>query len=126
MQVERRNHVRLLLKDNSFAALGSDYTKVGKITNISRGGLAFEYIAGESDGWNYFQVDIFMTGHVFHMYDVPCRLIYDIDIHVPHVKDSYVRILTTKRCGIRFGELREDDQNQLELFLESYTTCLAN
>jgi hypothetical protein len=125
MRNDRRDHVRLSLQVNSFAALGSDYAKVGNIKNISRGGLAFEYIAGESDSWHPFQVDIFMTGHVFHMYDVPCRLIYNIDIYVPHVKNRYAKILTIKRCGIQFEELSEDDQFQLTLFLESYTTWPA-
>jgi hypothetical protein len=66
-----------------------------------------------------------MTGDVFHIYDVPCKLIYDIDIQVPHVKNNYVKILTTRRCGVQFGELNEEDRFQLELFLEAHIIGFA-
>ena len=121
MKVERREHERLLLKDSSFAALGSNYARVGKIKNISRGGLAFEYIAGESGSRDSSQVDIFMTGDVFHMHHVPCRLVYEIDVRIPNVHDQYVKILTTKRCGLAFAELSEADRAKLEFFIEAHT-----
>lgn len=122
MSVERRDHLRLPPQSNSFAALGSDYSRVGKIKNISRGGLAFEYIAGESDSRDSSQVDVFMTGDVFHIYSVPCKLIYEIDIHIPQINNKYAKILTVRRCGLKFGDLTEDNLTQLELFLESYAT----
>jgi hypothetical protein len=125
MKLERRRHSRLLPKETTFAALGRKYTRVGKIKDISIGGLSFEYIVGEDTKQQPSQVDIFMTGDVFHIYDVPCKLIYDIDIQVPHVKNNYVKILTTRRCGVQFGELNEEDRFQLELFLEAHIIGFA-
>jgi hypothetical protein len=121
MTVERRNNIRYLPNENTFAALGIRFTKVGKVKDISRGGLSIEYIAGENTVHVPTHVDVFMTGHVFHLYNVPCELIYDIEVHVPHVNNRYVKILTTKRCGVQFSELNEDDEAQLALFLEAYT-----
>ncbi|UCG08781.1 MAG: PilZ domain-containing protein [Desulfobacterales bacterium] len=126
MIIERRRYSRLSPYENAFAALGSNYSKVGKIKNISRGGLAFEYIAGEANNLHFSQVDIFLAGHTFYLYNFPCRMVYDIEVHVPHVSDKYIRLLTTKRCGIQFGALAKDDKAQLTFFLEAYTDSWAS
>ena len=125
MKTERRHLQRFLAKENAFAAVGRKYSKVGRIKDISFGGLAMEYIVGEDSHNNSSKVDIFLTGNVFHLYNVPCRLVYDIEIHVPHVNNKYVKILTTKRCGLQFKEFTEDDMEQLKLFLETHTTNSA-
>ena len=125
MIVEQRRHIRSLPHENTFAVIGRKFTKVGKVKDICMGGLAIEYIAGENSNQEAGRVDVFMTGHVFHLYNVPCEMIYDIEIHVPRVNNKYVKILTTKRCGVKFGELNEDEQAQLELFIESHTTALT-
>jgi hypothetical protein len=122
MQIERRKYARYLPQENAFAALGRNYTRVGKIKDIALGGLAFEYIVGEAAKEDVLKADIFLVGNVFHLHDIPCKIIYDFEVHVPHVNSSYVKILTTKRCGLKFNELNKDEYVQLKLFLESYST----
>ena len=119
MMVERRKHTRLLLKDNAFAALGKNYSKVGKIKNVSKGGLAFEYIVGEEDEEISCQVDIFLIGQVFHLYNLPCRPVYDDVVHVLNVNHQYVKALTTKCCGLEFRELNEDELSQLNILFQT-------
>ena len=125
MKIEQRKYARFLPPAQAFAALGSKYTKVGKVKNISLGGLAFEYITGEEKDGNFSQVDIFLVGDVFHLYNVPCKMVYDIQIHVPHVNNTFIKKLTTKRCGIKFDELSKDAIIQLELFLEAHTQGIS-
>ena len=125
MKTERRKHDRLLPLDDTFAALGRDYAKVGKIKNISHGGLAVEYITGEQNSMISSQVDIFLPGKVFNLYNVPCCLIYDIDVHIPHVDSQYLKLLTTKQCGVKFEKLSVDDLSQLHIFIESHTAKSA-
>ena len=120
--VERRKYSRFLPQINSFAALGRNYTRVGRIKNIALGGLAFEYIVGEAVNEDATETDIFMVGNVFHIHNIPCQIIYDVEVHVPHVNNSDVKILTTKRCGLQFGKLSKSQSELLELFLENYTT----
>ena len=122
MDRERRKHSRILSKVNAFAALGCSYSKVGKIKNISRGGLAVEYIAGDQDSQNSSQVDIFLPGKVINLYNVPCCLIYDIDVHIPHVNSRYLKMLITKQCGLKFVGLTDDNLSQLNIFLASHTS----
>jgi len=124
MLVERRKHVRYIPHKNAFAALGREYARVGKIKNIAPGGLSFEYIVGDVPKKDATELDIFLVGNVFHLHNIPCRIIYDIDVHVPHGNNGYVKILTTKRYGLRFRRLNQDDEMQLKIFIENYTAKL--
>ena len=118
MRSEQRIHNRFTPKANAFAALGRKYTKVGKIKDISIDGLAFEYIAGEGFNKDESQLDIFLVRTEFHLYRVPCRVIYNIDIHVPKINNSLVEMYTTKRCGVQFRELNKDLKMLLDFFLK--------
>lgn len=121
MAIERRKYSRFLPQENAFAALGRKYTRVGKISDISLGGLAFEYIVGEENHQGATEVDIFLVGDVFHLYNVPCKMVYDIEVHVPHVNNKFIKILTTKKCAVKFDYLAKDDKAQLELFIQTHT-----
>ena len=44
MRSEKRKYVRFIAQKDAYAALGTYFTKVGKLIDISIGGLAFEYI----------------------------------------------------------------------------------
>jgi hypothetical protein len=121
MRSEQRIHNRFTPKANAFAALGRKYTKVGKIKDISIDGLAFEYIAGEGFNQDESHLDIFLVGTEFHLYRVPCRVIYNIDIYVPKINNSLIEMYTTKRCGVQFKELSKDVKLLLDFFLKYHT-----
>ena len=121
MVIERRKYARYLPQKNAFAALGRNYSRVGKIQNIALGGLAFEYIVGEASRKDATEADIFLVGNVFHLHNIPCQIVYDFEVHVPHVNNGYVKILTTKRCGVKFDVLSENKATQLSVFLETHT-----
>ena len=125
MRFERRRYDRYLSRKNAFAALGSKYNRIGKIIDISLSGLSFQYILGENSCSNSLHVDIFLVGNLYHLYNVPCEMIYDIQIHVPHVNSRLIKMLTIKRCGVQFRELSDYDLTQLKLFIEGYTIKLA-
>ena len=124
MLVERRKYARFMPQANAFAALGRQYTRVGKIKNIALGGLAFEYIVGDALKEEASKADIFLVGNVFHLHNIPCRIIYDVEVHIPHVNNSYVKILTTKRCGLQFESLKRETKTQLKLFIQTYSDGL--
>lgn len=119
--IDKREFERFSPRGNAYAAYGRQYTKVGRIKDICLGGLAFEYISEMNSDRDSSQIDIYMVGDVFHMYNIPCQVIYDIPnpFHPENVES--IKVLPTKRCGIRFGTLAEDDVVQLKLFLKSHT-----
>ncbi|MDY6838110.1 MAG: PilZ domain-containing protein [Thermodesulfobacteriota bacterium] len=124
--MEKRKHIRLLAQDNAFAALGSRFTRVGRVKNISTGGLAFEYITnGESDE-DHSQLDVFVSGKDFHLPKVPCKVIYDIPVQRSDVHRIFFQPFLTKQCGVEFKELPEDKSAQLSHFLDTHTVGVAS
>jgi len=125
MKLERRRHSRFLPQENIFAAIGGEVVKVGIVKDISPNGMAIEYIAGENSVSNPTQVDIFLPGNGYYLYNLPCAIKYEIEVCVPHVRHKYQKILTSKRCGIEYGMLEERDMEQLKLFIRTHTKVIA-
>ena len=69
--MEKRKYERFSPQGNAFAALGHRYTKVGRIKDISMGGVAFEHISMGGKDRDFSRIDIFLMGDVFHLYNIP-------------------------------------------------------
>ena len=121
MRSEQRKHDRFIPKENAFAALGPKYARVGKIKDISSGGLAFEYITEEEFNEDLSEIDIFLVGTEFHLYKVPWKMIYNIDLHIPQTNNRLIKIFTTKRCGVQFEKLTRDLTALIHFFLKYHT-----
>ena len=121
MTIERRKYVRFLVKDSSFAALRNGFNKVGKIDYISINGLGFSFLSEitQVDSTDHHtQVDIFSSENGLHLFNVPCRIVYEIPDTTPDEGFPVQR----SRCGLQFGELTRSQLEQIELFIENYTT----
>jgi hypothetical protein len=117
--------VRFPAKNNSFAALRNGFKKVGKIDDISIKGLGFSYLSEitEVDTAGHFsQVDIFISGNRFHLSNVPCMIVYE----TPDTIFNKSFLVQMSRCGLQFGELNRSQLEQLELFIENYTTGILD
>jgi hypothetical protein len=122
MRSEKRKHDRFIPKENAFAALGPKFIEVGKIKDICLGGLAFEYIAIEAYNEAISEIDIFLVGVEFHLYKMPCMVIYNIDIAAPYLNNKFHTLFIAKRCGVKFEKLSNDLKALLRYFLKFYTT----
>lgn len=120
---ERRRHSRSPVHANAYAAIGRGFTKVGRIRDISEGGLAFDYIVGEGAPGSARWVDLFTAESALHLRGIPCRIVYEIDIEVPRVAKPVAAMLTKRRCGIRFEETPEDHRQSIRLFIQY---CASN
>ncbi len=58
---ENRRHVRFKVPESVCVALNNGKTVVGRVRNISLGGLAFEYIANEKQLNDASEMDIFIS-----------------------------------------------------------------
>ena len=126
MVAERRKYVRFLAQSNTYAALGSSFTKTGKIRDISMGGLAFEYYSDTEELNQYDStVTIFITVNNFYLENIPCRMISDL----PKCGSNKTPVLNfdyrVKRCGLQFMTISEDQRQRLEYFLNSHTRGIA-
>ena len=121
MKKNQRAHKRRVPTGNVYAALGHDYERVGKCINLSPGGLALEYISEKNGSGNFFQIDIFKVGEVFHLHNLPCKIVYDIQLPPARSGIESLKHSRNRRCGVKFDTMTEEDNVRLELFLESHT-----
>lgn len=119
LKSEKRRHVRFKAPENLFAALGNPVQKVGKVKDISMGGLSFEYIAGEKEDVSVSHIDIFLSGNGFYLSKVPCKAVYDIPQKAPPFGDHEYSSIDVNRCGVGFENLTEEINRQLVNFSAS-------
>lgn len=119
VEAEQRKFTRLLPQDLTFAVLRPDFTMLGKVKDISEGGLAFQYISHERRNRGSSEIDILVPGDSFYLPRVPSKIIYDIEI-----VEEYQSV-ERRRCGLQFGALTKEQAAKLDFFLENYTTGTA-
>ncbi|MBI5577882.1 MAG: PilZ domain-containing protein [Deltaproteobacteria bacterium] len=118
---ERRRHIRFFPNQDAFAALGSEYSKVGKIVNISKGGLVFEYTAFRDTKEENVSVEIFLTTGEVHIYHVPCQVIHDEGIDCDSMQERNLKLWSSRLCNIQFTGMTKDQEREIELFISTYT-----
>ena len=104
INTERRQFRRYSTEDTVFAVLRPDLQKLGKIKNISKGGLSFEYIADQNDkssvgSESLGEIDIFISRSGFFLRRIPCKIIHDGDVVPDH---WIITSIPMRRCGIQF------------------------
>ncbi|MCJ7616040.1 MAG: hypothetical protein MUO43_05835 [Desulfobacterales bacterium] len=129
MNIDKRKYNRFLAQDDAFAALG--FSAVGKVKDISMGGLAFGYIdfsensdqiSSHRDAFEPLRLSILLSKNNFYLSDVPCKIIYDINALVSDSSQNFITSLNHRFCGVKFGTLSEDITAKLELFLNKHAT----
>jgi hypothetical protein len=120
MESEQRKCKRFLVRDNVFAALRNGFKKVGKIDDISLTGLGFSYLKNRGDMRPHdheYQVDIFLPQNGFHLFNIPCRAVYE-KTSVTIVEGAPVKL---SRCGLHFGKLSKMQLSLLEFIITRCT-----
>ncbi len=121
MGTEQRKTIRFLLQDNVIVALRGKFTKVGRVKDISMGGLAFEHIGEENQNSETSRRDILLWVNGFSLSKLSGRIVYDVPLATPNEYQELFIHLITRRCGVQFEKLSEDQALQLDLFLKTYT-----
>jgi hypothetical protein len=86
--------------------------KVGKIVDISRGGLAFRYVDDRERLKEEFELDMYFRDNDFRMEYVPVKTIWDRGS--PRELSFTTR---TRLRGVQFGKLTQTQFSELERFL---------
>ena len=126
MEPEQRKNVRFLADDSAIIALRNRFTKIGKLKDISIGGLSFEHIYDEDMSQEPFGKDIFLlVENEFQLSKLPCKVVYDIPVDMPNEFQGFNIRLVTRRCGVQFEGLLGDQVTQLDCFIKAYTKGAA-
>lgn len=113
---ENRRFKRFQAPQNAFALLRGPDGKLGQIIDISRGGLAFRYVANGGQTSKSVQLDIFLANNGFRLEKVSFRTVSDFEI----IKQGPFNSLIMRRCGVQFDELNQNHASRLKYFIENY------
>ena len=119
-KTEKRKFARYITRPEIFAALGKSFSRVGRVKDVSLGGVAFEYIAEEQNEDDLSSIDIFATGNGLHLSRIPCRKIYEVSVKDTTEVSSLSSELRTKRCGVEFDDLTKSELSQVKHLIETY------
>jgi hypothetical protein len=135
-RVEHRYHQRFQIKEDAFALIRSISTgpldiqgkslgciacavfnarpaRLGKIDNISMGGLVFQHVAGKTQLNETFVLDILLAGCRFYLADMHFEI--KADIALP--EDIPGRSFEMRRVRLQFQKLSANQQARLAEFL---------
>jgi len=117
-RIDRRTHKRFKVREESFAFIENDSKILCKIKNISKGGVSLVTIANAEHIPELFDTDIFVTGRVFYLKDVPSKKVSESYLDTKSLFSTFVK----SRVGIEFGDLDNEQASKLEVFLKNHAT----
>jgi len=116
--IEKRKDKRFKVKDITFALIESSYSKeMGKIVNISRGGLAFNYFTGKDRIKKSDKLDIIMADNDLRIKNMPCKTVSDFEIP----DKFYFSSIKMRRHCIQFRKLEISQISELDYFIRNHT-----
>lgn len=113
---ERRRHQRYTACEGAFAAISPNSYKLGPIVNISRGGVAFQYISSESQSnlnGIHEETHIFLSSKGHFVRNIPFKQISDF----PIPNDNPYSTLKMRQCTIQFNNMTTDQIINLDNYI---------
>jgi hypothetical protein len=116
--VERRKHKRFTVPKNkhAFVALRPSDNGMGRLIDISMGGLTFDYITTQSPSVKATELDIFLATSGFRLFEMPIRSVWSLNTY-----DIPSTPLHKRRIGVEFGDLTSFQRSQIEHFIKNHT-----
>ncbi len=121
---EQRQYERLEPSEGSaFVVFRPEFSKIGPINDISRGGLGFTYLSRADNEVPAAEtpniIDIIASNNTFYLSNIPCSLVYDAEAD----KDQFTLLpdSVNQLSGLKFDQLTEEQEKQINLFLEKHT-----
>lgn len=118
MEDERRKFARFSFKNNEIQIFSDDLILFGKLRDLSKGGLSFQYtpITGQRLPTNSINI-LPKDKDEFNLYHIDCRTVYDM---IFFEKDQNFTGYQRRQCGVNFCFLREEQGDVLKFLLNHY------
>ena len=113
---EQRKDKRFQLKKCAFAIPRARTRKLWQIMDISKGGLAFQYVVNGERVYDSPDLDIAYSKASFYLEKMPFKAVSDLEIE-NGIRWSSLKV---RRCGVQFGELTDNQVSLLEDFIQNY------
>jgi c-di-GMP-binding flagellar brake protein YcgR len=111
---DRRRFHRFGMKNAVFITFRPEFDMIGKLTDISAGGLAFEYNSFEDrEKSDVVEIALFSHPKDYSLPKAVCRVVYDREVEGCYSFKGF----QTRRCGLEFCELNSDQMLQLDMLM---------
>ena len=114
---ERRHYKRYQVQNGIVAFPMSASVIIGTIIDISRGGLAVRYASETQKVTDNIDIDILLADQNYYMTKIPIHTVTDFEL----INTAPFSLTNQRRCGVQFGELSSNQENQLEDILLNHT-----
>jgi c-di-GMP-binding flagellar brake protein YcgR len=113
---ERRKQKRFQGPKGLFVGVGPENTKVGRVSDLSIGGLGFSYVGTEEPSKGSY-LDLFFTDQDFYLSRLRFKSISDYELVEKEPSSSE----TLRRCGVKFEKVTRHQKAEIERFIQNYT-----
>lgn len=124
MSAEQRRSLRFPVASGTMATFSPldrrEFIKSGPIIDISRSGLALSYLAPREYRNSSSQVSIIGPHGNALIWKLPCKVVYETEVTNEHSDH-----LTTKRCGVQFEELSQQQLMRVQDFIRQFGMIAA-
>ncbi len=111
--VDRRKDRRFQTEKNTYAVLRARGSKLGRVIDISRGGLAFRYVSVGQRLKGPLELDLLSHQYDYRIDKIPVKIITDLEL----ANKKAFKSTTLKRVGVQFGKLTREQKSRLEHFI---------
>ena len=112
-----KQEVSVLFKKSSmFSFIKPRTVQKGALIDFSATGIRAEYEAATVWSSNFDKMSIFTIDNKFSIENIPCKIISDRIVY----RSSNGTCL--RRCGLKFGDLSNNQKVQLSNFMKAYST----
>jgi hypothetical protein len=115
--VERRKDKRFQTEKNTYAILRARGSKLGRVIDISKGGLAFRYVSVGERLKGPLELDLLSHQYDYRIDKIPIKIISNLEL----ANRKAFKSTTLKRVGVQFGKLTREQKSKLEHFIKDYT-----
>ncbi len=115
---DKRKFTRFKGKERAFAAFmrPNDLMNMGRIQDISMGGLCVQYMPTNELDKGRSEIKIFgSNGRFIHLDKVQCRIVYD-----RKVPEGFWEQIATRCCGVEFENLSVQHASMLQEFIDHF------
>ncbi|KPK35301.1 MAG: hypothetical protein AMK70_05550 [Nitrospira bacterium SG8_35_1] len=113
---ERRRHRRFEVKTLAIAVPNKPTSQVGRIINISKGGMAVRYLDQEDWADDADTIDILIDSNFF-MTNIPVQNVNDFKVE----NQVSFSVMNERQCCVQFGTLSSDQVILLDEFISEHT-----
>jgi hypothetical protein len=113
---DRRKDERFQTEKNTYAVLRARGSKLGRVIDISKGGLAFRYVSVGQRLKGPLELDLLSHQYDYRIDKIPIKIITDLEL----ANKKAFKSTTLKRVGVQFGKLTREQKSKLEHFIRDH------